>query len=198
MKLLKSGWMLALLAALLNVGTTGGLIFLQREIIFLAPSKLVHDDGKPRFWSFRADEVEALISALNSERAKLIARQTQLDKIAAHVEAEKQELEKTRQEIGAMRDQLTAAVPEIQESERKNLKTLAQTYAAMNPTGAVAIFRQMDDGMCVKILSLMKPDKVGEILQEMSLQDKDDSLTKRAARISDKLRLMKLPAKAQS
>jgi hypothetical protein len=36
----------------------------------------------------------------------------------------------------------------------------------------------------------MKPAIVGAILQEMSLQDKDDTLTKRAARISDKLRLI--------
>jgi len=51
--------------------------------------------------------------------------------------------------------------------------------------------------MCVKVLALMKPDKVGEVLQEMSTQDKDDTLTKRAARISDRLRLMKAPPKPQ-
>jgi flagellar motility protein MotE (MotC chaperone) len=60
----------------------------------------------------------------------------------------------------------------------------------MAPTAVVAIFHDMDDSLCVKLLSLMKPAIVGAILQEMSLQDKDDTLTKRAARISDKLRLI--------
>ena len=197
MKLFKSGWMLAALAAFMNIGTTGALIFLQREIIFVAPSGPGHADNKPRFWSFRADDVEALVTELKAQRAKLVLRQTELDKVAAHIEAEKLELEKTRQDVGAMRDEIAEKVPEIQESERKNLKTLAQTYAAMTPTSVVAIFRQMDDSVCVKVLSLMKPEKTGEILQEMSTQDKDDTLTKRAARISDRLRLMKAPPKLE-
>jgi len=197
MKILNTGWFLAVMAALLNIGTTGGLMYLQRELIFAAPAQAAHADAKPRFWSFRAEDVDNLISELKSERAKLVSRQTELDKVSAHIEAEKQELEKTRQDVAAMRDQISAAVPEIQESERKNLKTLAQTYSAMSPTAAVAIFRQMDDPMCVKVLALMKPDKVGEVLQEMSTQDKDDTLTKRAARISDRLRLMKAPPKPQ-
>jgi flagellar motility protein MotE (MotC chaperone) len=197
MTLLKSGWVLAAIAAVVNIGTTGGLIFLQREMIFIAPARPDPDAGKPRFWSFRADEVEALITELKGERAKLVLRQTELDKVAAHIDTEKQELEKTRQDVGAMRDAITAEVPEIQESERKNLKTLAQTYAAMSPASVVTIFHEMDDTMCVKVLSLMKPDKVGGILQEMALQDKDGTTTKRAARISDKLRLMKAPPKPQ-
>jgi len=196
MKLLTSGWMLAGVAALLNLGTTGGLIYLQRESIVSAVAPPVAKEVKPRFWSFRADEVDALISELKDQRSKLTSRQTELDKVAAHIESEKQELEKTRAEIGTMRDEISAQIPDIQESERKNLKTLAQTYAAMSPASVVAIFGEMDEMMCVKVLSLMKPDKVGAILQEMSQQqEKDDSMVKRAARISNKLRLMKAEQK---
>jgi flagellar motility protein MotE (MotC chaperone) len=199
MKMFSSGWVLAILAALLNIGTTCGLIFLEKDAIF--HPKAAEGEAKygpPRFWSFRADEVEALISELNDQRAKLVDRQTELDKLASHIDAERQELEKTRADIGAMRDQISAELPEVKDAERKNLKNLAQTYAIITPTAAVAIFREMDENTCAKLLSQMKPEKVGAILQEMSQEDKDESMTKRAARISDKLRLMLDQTKPQS
>jgi flagellar motility protein MotE (MotC chaperone) len=141
--------------------------------------------------------VDALISELKTERSKLVLRQTELDKVAAHIDAEKQELEKTRSDVAAMRDEITAEMPAIEDSERKNLKTLAQTYSTISPTATVSIFRELDETMCVKVLSLMKPDKVGAILQEMTVQDKDETMLKRAARISDKLRLIRSQQKPQ-
>ena len=62
------------------------------------------------------------------------------------------------------------------------------------PAAAVAIFREMDENMVVKILAVMKVDRTGPILGEMSKgQDKpgEEGMVKRAARISDKLRLIK-------
>jgi flagellar motility protein MotE (MotC chaperone) len=199
MKLLSSGWALAALAALLNIATTFGLIYAHRDAI-LKPAVTAQDAAaaaKPRFWSFHAEEVDALISELKTERSKLVLRQTELDKVAAHIDAEKQELEKTRSDVAAMRDEITAEMPAIEDSERKNLKTLAQTYSTISPTATVSIFRELDETMCVKVLSLMKPDKVGAILQEMTVQDKDETMLKRAARISDKLRLIRSQQKPQ-
>lgn len=196
MKLLTSGWVLAVIAALLNLGTTGGLIIAERDSI-LHPGAAAAKDALPRFWSFRADDVDALVADLNDQRVKLIQRQGDLDKLAAHIEAERQELEKTRADIGAIRDEISTEIPQIQASERKNIKTLAQTYSDVNPQAAVAIFREMDETTCAKLLSVMKPDKVAAILQEMSQEDKDETMTKRAARISDKLRLMKADPKPQ-
>jgi flagellar motility protein MotE (MotC chaperone) len=196
MKLLTSGWALALIAALLNLGTTGGLILAESNAI-LHPAGPAGKDVTPRFWSFRSDDVDALVADLNDQRVKLVQRQTELDKLAAHIESERQELEKTRSDIAAMRDEISAEIPQFQESERKNMKTLAQTYSDVTPVAAVAIFREMDETTCAKLLSLMKPDKVAAILEEMSQEDKDDTMTKRAARISDKLRLMKNDPKPQ-
>jgi Mg/Co/Ni transporter MgtE len=65
----------------------------------------------------------------------------------------------------------------------------------MPPTNAVLIFRELDEDTVVKILSAMKPDRVALILGEMArIVDKDradEPPSRRAARISDKLRLMK-------
>ena len=61
-------------------------------------------------------------------------------------------------------------------------------------TEAVAIFREMDENMAVKILSMMKPENVAPILGEMTkapARPGEESMARRAARISDKLRLIK-------
>jgi flagellar motility protein MotE (MotC chaperone) len=189
MKLIKSGWLLAIIAAFLNLGITGGVIVAEFGAI-LHPNGVAARDAIPKFWSFRATDVDTLVADLNDQKGKLIARQTELEKLAAHIESERQELEKTRSDIDAMRDQINAQIPQIQDSEKKNIKTLATTYSDISPTAAVAILREMDETICAKLLSQMKPDKVAAILQEMSAEDKDETMTKRAARISDKLRLM--------
>jgi flagellar motility protein MotE (MotC chaperone) len=197
MKLIKSGWLLAIIAALLNLGITGGLIVVKMNSI-LHPTAAAGEDALPKFWSFHANDVDALVADLNDQRVKLVQRQTELEKLAAHIESERQELEKTRSDIDAMRDEINAEIPQIQDSEKKNIKTLAQTYSDISPTAAVAILREMDETICAKLLSQMKPDKVAAILEEMSTEDKDETMVKRAARISDKLRLMQANPKPQT
>jgi flagellar protein FlbB len=197
MKLLRSGWVLALLAVLINLGITAALINAKYGG---ALKKGAASQGMqaPKFWSFRPEDVDDLIAELKTERAKVATRETELDIVASHIAAEKQELEKTQKDVAAIRDEISAEIPQIQESEKKNLKTLSQTYATISPAAVVAIFKEMDENMCVKILSLMKPDKVGAILQQMSMDPKDDATLKRAARLSDKLRLLNNPPKPQA
>ena len=77
--------------------------------------------------------------------------------------------------------------------ELKNLRTLAQTYTNLSPRGAVAIVRELDDVTVVKILALMKPDVVGAIFEEMSKGGGPEApLARRAAALSEKLRLIKV------
>jgi flagellar motility protein MotE (MotC chaperone) len=200
MKALRSPLVLALLAGLLFLGTTFGVLYLQRDALLnsgdATPEALAKTAVPQRLFSFHADEVDALAAELKDQREKLDARQAGLDKLATRLDAEKQELERTRGEIKSMRDEIAKSIPQIQESEARNLKTLAQTYSNMTPQAAVAIFREMDEMMTVKILAAMKADKVGAVLQEMArAQTGDDAMAKRAARISDKLRLLKQPKK---
>ena len=63
----------------------------------------------------------------------------------------------------------------------------------LTPKAAVTIFREMDDTMVVKLLALMKPDVVGAIFEEISKQSASDpALAKRAAQLSERLRLIKV------
>ncbi len=154
----------------------------------------------PRLWNFNSDAVNQLIADLKTGREKLSTDEKNLVTLKAQLEAEKAELAKTREELELMRKEIDDRVLEIQENEIVNLKTLAKTYSAMPAPAAVNIFREMDENMVVKILSCMKVEFSGPILGEMSkVQTKpgEESMATRAARISDKLRLIK-PVKKET
>ena len=195
MKFLASSWGLAILGLLLNVGTTIALLLpaigtlVQPEIG--PPEKTALP---PRMWSFKTEAVEQLIAELKTEREKLEGERKGVVGLQGQVAAERAELDKVRADIKAMQDEIDQRVVQIEEQEMKNLKSLAQTYSAMNPPAAVPIFREMDENMVVKVLSFMKSDRIGPILGEMGKAPEKpgtESLAKRAARISDKLRLLK-------
>lgn len=143
-------------------------------------------------WDFWTIEIENLSSELQDERAKLKAQAEKLDQRQATIVAEEKELAKARADLDAMQRQISDRVIEISNDEMANLKKLAQNFSNLTPRAAVAIIREMPDNTAVKILSLLKPDVVGPIFEEMSKgADADGPLAKRAAVLSDKLRLVK-------
>lgn len=202
MKILGSPWVLALLGGAASLGTTT--LLLTKAVQVPAKVSPAHSDNvelAPQLWSFKTEAMDALIKELRAERAKLAAAQKDALTEQTQAEAEAGELEKKRLEIKALRDEIDQRVVEIEAGEVKNLKTLAQTYSVMNPTSAVAILREMDENAAVKILATMKVDRVGPILGEMAKtadRTGEESMARRAARISDKLRLLKTPPKGTS
>ena len=148
--------------------------------------------GKDQGWDFWTIEIDGLSSELKEERARLRQQSDALTQRAARLSSEQQELAKVRADIESMRAEINRKVIEITADETKNLKSLSQTYSSLSPKAAVAIMREMDDTTAVKILSLMKSDIVGPIFEEMArTQGPDGPVAKRAALLSDKLRLMK-------
>jgi flagellar motility protein MotE (MotC chaperone) len=148
----------------------------------------------PQLWSFKTNAVDELIAELKKERDAIIEEQKDLAAMSSQVTAERQEVEKVKNEILRLRKDLESRIVEVNEFERDNLKRLVQTYMVMPPAGAVLILRELDEDSVVKILSQMKTDRVALILGEMArIVDKssDEPPARRAARISDKLRLMK-------
>ena len=151
-----------------------------------------------RGWDFWTIEMENLSNELRGERERQRKMAEELEQRAARVAADEQELAKVRTELEAIRSDLSSKIVELTVEETRNLKALAQTYSNLTPRAAVAIFRELDDVMAVKILSLMKPDIVGPIFEEMSRTPGDDgTLAARAAELSNRLRLIKA-AKAEA
>lgn len=147
---------------------------------------------KDQGWDFWTIEVDNLAAELKDEKARMAKLSEQLDLRAARLTAEQKELEKLRLNIEATRKEINDRVIEISADEIKNVRGLAQTYTNLTPRAAVAIIREMDDMTVVKILSLMKADVVAPIFEEMSkTADREGALARRAAILSEKLRLMK-------
>jgi len=201
MKFLSSGLGIAVLAALVHVGTLLGVLvpglktLVEPEIAL--PSKTALP---PRIWSFKTEALDQLVVELETERARLSTDRKDFVSLQNQTAAERAELEKLRDEIKALREEIDQRVVEIEERELKNLKTLAQTYSGMNPPQVVAIFREMEENQVVKVLSMMKATVVGPILGEMAKTPEKpgvESMARRAARITDKLRLLK-PFKKES
>ncbi len=145
---------------------------------------------KRKGWDFWTIEMDNLSNELKEERARLRKQAELLDQRAARIVLEEKEFAKLRAEIETMRKDVATKVMEIGADEAKNLKTLANTYSTLTPKAAVAILKEMDDVTIVKLLSLMKTDVVGPIFEEMGKAD--TTLAKRAALLSERLRLMKV------
>jgi flagellar motility protein MotE (MotC chaperone) len=147
---------------------------------------------KENGWDFWTIEIENLSTDLKEERARLRKQADLQDQRAARLASEEKELAGVRADIEALRAQIAENVTEVSADEAKNIRTLAQTYTSLTPKGAVAIFKELDDVTAVKILSRMKPEVVAAIFEEMSRSsDSDAPEARRAAILTEKLRLMK-------
>ncbi|MEI6467247.1 MAG: hypothetical protein WCQ89_21170 [Verrucomicrobiota bacterium] len=194
---LQSPAVTAALGFVLSVGVGVGLCWRAAGPIMAAVAKakpkepaLVED--KTKGWDFWTIEIENISNELKEERGRLKKQADLLDQRAGRIAADSKELDKIRSDIEKMRKDIGDKVAEINADETKNLRTLAQTYGNLTPKAVVAIFRDLDDTTAVKILSLMKSDIVGPIFEEMSrATGADASLAKRAAILTEKMRLMK-------
>jgi flagellar motility protein MotE (MotC chaperone) len=188
--------LLVLLGLGLGVGTSLA-IFWSASSRFVANAAAAHADAEvaklpPKPWDFWTIEMENLANDLRDERVRVKQRDDQLSQREARLNAEQQELEKTRKQIEALRAAIDERLIEVTEGEAANLRKLALTYGALTPKSAVAIFREMDDTTLVKLFSLMKPETIGPILNEMG---SDATMAKRAALLSERLRLIKTAPK---
>lgn len=182
----------------LCAGTGTGLFWFWRTAEQLVTAAIAQRAALPlarqkaQGWDFWTIEIDNLASELKGEKERLRKAMEQVDQRAARLNAEQRELDKLRAELERMRREIGEKVIEINADELKNLRSLAQTYSALTPRAAVAILRELDDITVVKILSLMKPDVVSPIFEEMSrTPDGEVTLARRAAVLSEKLRLMK-------
>ena len=199
MKMLTSGWGLALIAVLVYLGTSTLLVL--KAIPKPAAPMAAPTARPPRIWSFKTEAVDELIAGLHDEREKFAAEQKSLDTLRAQFTSERAELEHLRDEIKTLRDELDQRVVKIQEADLKNIKTLATQYSAMKPATTVPIFREMDEDMVVRILGVMKPDRITAILEEMAKAKEkpgEEATPRRIVRLMDKLRLLQAPKKEPS
>jgi flagellar motility protein MotE (MotC chaperone) len=184
------------LGLVLSVALGVGLSWRSLQTVLEQAAAAAHAKKEPteltkKGWDFWTIEIENLSNELKEERVRLRKQADSLDQRAARLAAEEKEFAKLRADMDALRQQIAERVIEISADETKNIRSLAQTYTNLTPRAAVAIIRELDDTTVVKILSVMKPDVVGPIFEEMSKQAGDNSLARRAAVLSEKIRLIR-------
>jgi flagellar motility protein MotE (MotC chaperone) len=205
MKKLTSPLVAAILGLVLGLGT--GLYTFNRaaqvafdRAVSLTPrkDKLINEE-RERGWNFWTIEIEELANELKGERERVRKQGEQIDRREAQLASERLELNKVRTELEGIRQEIASKIIEVNADESKNIRNLAKTYGDLPPKAAVAIIRDMDDVTVVKILSVMKSDGVTAIFEEMShTPSPDGSLSKRAATLTDRLRLVKSTKTASS
>lgn len=168
-------------------------VLVAHAIEVQAKTKEADHPKKEKGWDFWTIEMENLSNELKEERARMRKQIDTLEQREARLASERKELAAMRAEIEGIRQEIVEQVITIRDDEAKNLRALSQTYTNLTPRAAVAILREMDDMTAVKILFLMKADVVGPIFEEMSKTSGVDGtpLARRAALLSEKLRLMK-------
>ncbi len=199
MKMLTSRWGLAIIAAISYI-LTSTLVILQ-GLPKPGPKMAEATAKPPRIWSFKTDAIDELITELHDERTRFTEEQKSIEAMRAQITTERAELERVRDEIKALREELDQRVVKIQESDVKNIKTLSVQYSTMKPVTAVAIFQEMDEDMVVRILSVMKADRITAVLEEMAkVREKpgEEPTARRIVRLMDKLRLLQTTKKETS
>lgn len=191
-KLIQNIWFLAGVALVLNVGVTMTVLFGQLGNLLESEMSNEHKDAVQAenhvFWTFHTREINALIEEIEEQYASMARRRYEIEGLEARLQAEREEIARARKEVADARSELSRLIVSVKEEELKNLKTLAKTYATLSPEAVVAVFDEMDDEFVVKVLSLMKPDSVGPIWEQMAAGGRA-SQADRVARLSEMLRM---------
>ena len=147
-------------------------------------------------WTFQNPEIDALVKELREEKQTLAARKTELDELAARLNAERAELLQSTQKVHQLQVNFDQSITRIQLEESTNLARMAKTYVAMAPENVVKIFKELDDQIVVKTLRFMKEKETAPILEQMARLGEADA--RRAALIAEKLRLTVNPPPAKT
>src|SRR5690349_11264393 len=188
MKFLQSKLFAAVLGSTLFMLTTA---FLTTSGLAPVPRHEGEEEGehgantKGPSWSFFNPELDQIIAELKSEKDAAVAKEKQLNELAARLRAERAELDEALKGIKKIQSQVDQDVFRIKDNEAGNLKKLAKMYAAMEPASAAKILRELDDAIVVKTLTLMKEPETALVLESFSKLGEAE--TKRAAALAENL-----------
>jgi flagellar motility protein MotE (MotC chaperone) len=197
MKTILKYWYLILLAFIMSLGSSLGLIYLRQDSWVPpepegeAPIVLEEGDSRSfREWRFRANHLEDLKLKLDAQQADLGREEKTLTLLRSQIETERVELVKMRKLLEGLRSEIEADYISIAAQELANLQRLASIYAEVGAEATVKVFEGLEDETVVKILSLMQTESSARILGAMG-ESTDPETLKRAAKFTADLRKVK-------
>lgn len=178
MKLLRSPWIISLLALVINLGVVTGTLFVNKTTLVEAaqaaiaaaqPEEVSQLD--PEYWSLQFEGFAKMLEALEVREQAVAAEEQRLRELASSLATERSQLEEIRHSLRQDRDALREALVQVGAEEGTNLRFLASTFAEMPPDQVVPVVGAMTDEQAVKIFLQMKPDTVAPIFSAMVAND---------------------------
>ena len=185
-RILQSGWVAAVMGAVAYALTT----WLVWQGGAASPGTPAHAPGKSTLgpsWSFHNPELDQLMEELQKNRESLAAREQKLNELEQRLQVERKEIQTVLQSAQQLRKEFDADLVRVRDEESANLKKLGKVYAAMEPTAAALVLKELTDEQVVKIMVFMKETETAPILEKIAKQGQSDA--KRVALISERLRL---------
>jgi len=146
------------------------------------------------YWNFRTTEINKMILDLADQRASVQKREEAVVSDEARIVSERKENDRIRDEINRTRKELSNYIVELKSDEAAHLKEQVAILTNMSPENVVSVFNEKSDQDVVKILALMKPDLVAQILEAMMAQAPEANKPtpqKRAATLLDMLKRLR-------
>lgn len=118
-------------------------------------------------WVNVTSEVNDLLRDLQQKSRQLDDREKAIVEREARFQAEKQELERLREEIVRERREFDQSILVLQQTEAENLQSMTSLCTELAPRSALQLLRKMPLETTIKILKLLKNDVRTSIVEEM-------------------------------
>ena len=136
---------------------------------------------------------------LDREKAAIELERADLERLRRDLEDRKAEIEKMMKDLAARKTEFDAArerfrkqVISIEADEDRNVRKLAEVYAAMKPEDAAKFFKDMEIEQAVKILARMEASKAAKVLPFIDTE-KVQRITEMLVRFQDRKKTGKTP-----
>ena len=158
----------------------------QTEVL----AKKEKEKNKISIWDKQVKDFTGLLAQLETARNQQEIREKQLKAFEDQLKNEREALNVLKQSIEILQSELERRLIKVQESEVKNLKTLAESYTNMTPESVAKIFEESEETSVIKIMHFLAPETLGAILQVMSKEISKDE--KAGAKINHLLESFRL------
>lgn len=148
------------------------------------------EKNKLKVWDKQVKDFAGLLAQLKSTKDQQEIREQQLNAFEDQLKNEREALNVLKQSIEILQAELERRLVKVQESEVKNLKTLAESYTNMTPESVAKIFEESEETSVIKIMHFLPPETLGAILQVMSKEISKDE--KAGAKINHLLESFRL------
>lgn len=148
------------------------------------------EKDKCSLWDKQIKNFTTLLAQLEAAKNQQELREQQLNAFENQMKNEREALNVLKQSIEILQSELERRLIKVQESEIKNLKTLAETYTSMTPESVAKIFEESEEISVIKIMHFLAPETLGAILQVMSKDiSKDEKVGPKINHLLESFRL---------